>query len=472
MKIRTRLSLNLLLILLMMFILIAVTLITNSTIINEMRKMDTSLALAEKASKLVLMTNSGLDRQFDQGQEQWNIVHESMMALLKNTTDPELKNIRDDLVSLKTVFGRIGNEMAVGKDPVRQKTPPSGPEGASRPDRALLAQTGLLSEKILSGLFRITAGTNKKIQEIRSVRSYIMLALTLAMILAAFINSRIAIAKITGPLQKLVAGARLIEQGRFSHRIDDGPGAASGSQGDELVELTTAFNTMSGRIDQYVCELQDEVMEHRRTEKKLAGSLAEKEVLLKEIHHRVKNNMQVISSLLGLQSDYIIDERDRELFRESQNRVHSMAIIHEMLYRSDSLSEIDFRDFIMTIVMELQQTYSAISNNIEISVSSSGFALEISNAIPCGLIVNELISNSFKHAFGQDLGGKISIDLSIDDQGRHVIRYHDNGKGIGREIEINRSKTLGLQLVDSLVSQIKGDIRLDRDGGTTFLIVF
>ena len=472
MKIRTRLSLNLLLILLMMGILIAVTLLTNRIIIIEMQKMDTSLALAEKASKLVLIANSGLDRQYVPGLEQWNFVHESMMALLKNTADPELKKIRDELVSLKTGFTGTGNEMTLNKGPGMNKTPASGLERMSRLNSIPSAKPGPLSEKILSDAFRITAGTNKRIQEIRSVRSFIMLALTLAMIVAVFINSRIAIAKITGPLQKLVTGAHIIEQGRFSHRIDTVPGYASGSRGDELLELTTAFNSMADRLDQHVCELQAEVNEHRKTEKKLEGSLTEKELLLKEIHHRVKNNMQVISSLLGLQIDYIIDERDRELFRESQNRVYSMAVIHEMLYRSDSLSEIDFREFIMTIVRELQQTYSKFSNKIEITVSSSGFSLEIFNAIPCGLIINELISNTFKHAFEPDLGGKINIDLSIDEQGRHMIRYHDNGRGIGNKVDISKSKTLGLQLVNSLVTQIKGDIRLDRNGGTTFLIIF
>ncbi len=471
MKIRTRISLNCLVITAMMAVLIAMTLITNRSITLENNKLDIALALEKKGASLVLLTNSYIIRHYAREKEQWSIEYDSMMDLLKNTGDPEFLTIKKDLVSLRDNFTRLQDETSLEYAMIKKNAPAFELEKISVLNRILLTQINLLSEDILSGSFRITSETNEKIRKIRGARSYIMLILTLAAIVVIIVNSRITINRITGPLANLVAGARMIELGTFSHRINTDD-AAPGYQRDELGKLTAAFNMMAERLDQFVLKLQAEVKEHQITERKLGELLEEKEVLLKEIHHRVKNNMQVISSLLGLQGEYIVDEKDRELFRESQNRVYSMALIHEMLYRSESLREIDFRDFITAIISQIQQTYSQISKNINILLSSTGFPLEIINAIPCALIINELISNSFKHAFDPDRGGTIKIDLSLDGNGMHVIHYHDSGKGIGESVDITNSKTLGLQLVYSLTMQLKGTVEIVRDPGTAFRIKF
>lgn len=211
--------------------------------------------------------------------------------------------------------------------------------------------------------------------------------------------------------------------------------------------------------------------ERRKAEEKIKESLNEKEILLREIHHRVKNNMQVISSLLNLQSRYIEDEEDRNIFKESQNRVRSMAIVHEMLYQSPDLARINLGDYIKNLTKFLCQSYSARNRNIELETHIEDIQMEIDTAIPLGLIINELVSNSLKHAFVTGQKGQIMVGVqSTDDE--FMITVSDNGRGFPEELDFKKTKTLGLQLVNTLINQIKGEIELERDGGTKFIIKF
>ncbi|TFH42323.1 MAG: hypothetical protein E4G96_03695, partial [Chrysiogenales bacterium] len=207
-----------------------------------------------------------------------------------------------------------------------------------------------------------------------------------------------------------------------------------------------------------------------RSETQINLSLREKEILLKEIHHRVKNNMQIISSLLGLQATHVKDDRDAALFKVSQNRVRSMALVHEKLYQSDTLAGLDFSDYITDLVRELSQSYY-IEDRIDIVVNANRVFVNIDNAIPCALIIYELVSNALTHAFPGERVGKIEVNFSEgDDEFR--LRVCDNGVGLPPETEINASDSLGLQLVDALVQQLQGTMRLDRGGGTAYTITF
>src|ERR1017187_3987161 len=204
---------------------------------------------------------------------------------------------------------------------------------------------------------------------------------------------------------------------------------------------------------------------------KIETSLKEKEVLLKEIHHRVKNNLQIISSLLNLQSGYIKDKESIEVFKESQNRVRSMALIHEKLYQSKDMSQIDFSEYVSELISNLFSSYSLNSALITLHQNINNILLEIDLAINLGLIINELVSNVFKHAFPTGSKGNLYISLKNDEQNYELI-IEDDGIGFISEIDFRKTESLGLQLIIRLVEQIGGEIFLFRDNGTKFVIKF
>lgn len=207
-------------------------------------------------------------------------------------------------------------------------------------------------------------------------------------------------------------------------------------------------------------------------EGQLTATLREKEILLQEIHHRVKNNMQIISSLLRLQSRYINDPKDINIFKECQNRIHALSLVHEKLYRSKNLASIDFGDYAMSLAIDLFRSYKVDMNNITLSVKADEASIKINTIIPCGLIITELISNSLKYAFPDNKDGVIMITLQAIDKDRFVLTIKDNGAGIPEYIDFRNTETLGLQLVNDLVKQIKATIELNRTKGTEFQIRF
>ena len=209
-----------------------------------------------------------------------------------------------------------------------------------------------------------------------------------------------------------------------------------------------------------------------RAEEQVRTSLEEKEVLLKEIHHRVKNNLQVISSLLNLQSNIVGDEKVEEMFRESRNRVRSMALSHEQLYQSEGLARVDFGRYIRDLAGTLFRSYGADPAAVRLTVDVADVSLALDTAIPCGLMVNELVSNCLKHAFPDGGAGEILIRLVSDDDARHTLAVRDNGVGFPEDTDHRTSPTLGLQLVSSLADQLGGTIELDRSEGTEFRISF
>jgi PAS domain S-box-containing protein len=214
-----------------------------------------------------------------------------------------------------------------------------------------------------------------------------------------------------------------------------------------------------------------DLTERKNIEIQLKQSLIEKEILLKEIHHRVKNNLMIISSLLDLESRYIKDKASKDIFKESQNRARSMALIHERLYQSTDLKRIDFGEYISSLATELFHTYESDPGLIELKINAENILLDINTAIPLGLIVNELITNSLKHAFPKGMKGEIIVDFHpINDHYEFTVK--DNGIGFPEDLDYQNTDSLGLQIVNSLTDQIDGEIELDRNNGTEFKITF
>jgi PAS domain S-box-containing protein len=217
--------------------------------------------------------------------------------------------------------------------------------------------------------------------------------------------------------------------------------------------------------------VMSDITEQKRVEEKIKASLKEKEAMMREIHHRVKNNLQIVSSLLRLQARSIKNKTLKDTFEIAQNRIKSMALIHEVLYLSENLDKINFSDYIKKITNHLFSMFSRKSKKIQLELDVGEYYLDIDKAIPCGLIINELVSNAFKHAFPDGKSGEIQIHLAkkLD---RYTIMVKDTGVGIPKDVDLENTQTLGLQLVNDLVNQIEGSYEMQSDGGTAFKIVF
>jgi PAS domain S-box-containing protein len=214
-----------------------------------------------------------------------------------------------------------------------------------------------------------------------------------------------------------------------------------------------------------------DITDRKIDENKIKTSLLDKNILIQEIHHRVKNNMQIISSLLNLQTQYVDDQEAVNVLKESQNRVQTMAIIHEKLYQSNDLTHINFVNYIQSLVLNLFSSYNIKKSQIRPILKIENIHLNMETAVPCGLIISELISNSLKYAFPNDMKGEICIKLTSNKDG-YQLCICDNGIGLPKDINFDNIKTLGLLLVNSLTTQIDGKITVQREHGTRYTINF
>jgi PAS domain S-box-containing protein len=215
-----------------------------------------------------------------------------------------------------------------------------------------------------------------------------------------------------------------------------------------------------------------DISDRKQKEQRIQQALEEKDVLLGEIHHRVKNNLQIVHSLLDLQSGQVSDPAALAMLRDSQNRVHSMALIHQTLYQSQDFARLDFGTFLDSFVPVLISSYSRHGNQIGLEIAASDVSLPINSAIPCGLIVNELVSNALKHAFPDGRKGKILLELTPEPDGNLVLVVSDDGVGIPAALDIETAGTLGLQLVTMLSAQLRGSLDIRRRDPTRFTLRF
>ena len=255
---------------------------------------------------------------------------------------------------------------------------------------------------------------------------------------------------------------------------------------ENYIEYTAATFNIGDR--RFTIGIDHDVTERKQAEDQIAASLEEKEVLLKEIHHRVKNNLQILSSLFYLQARNIKDEKVLEIFMESQDRVKSMSLIHEKLYQSQTLARINFAEYIRSLTTYLFQVHRGSPIAIKLNINTDDVLLNIDTAIPCGLIINELVSNSLKYAFPEDKAdseqsaseglpsseakGEIHIELTRNNNGEFTLIISDTGVGFPEDLDFRNTESLGLQLVIILVKQLEGTIELDRSSGTAFKITF
>jgi PAS domain S-box-containing protein len=236
------------------------------------------------------------------------------------------------------------------------------------------------------------------------------------------------------------------------------------------VELSAHSFIMNEKM--VVLTVVRDIAERKRAEERVKSSLAEKETLLREVHHRVKNNLQVISGLLNLQSHYINDEEVRTIYKESQNRIKTMALIHEELYQREDLARINLADYIQGLTDNLMVSYSIKGNRVKLTLDLVDADIAIDTAIPCGLIVNELVSNALKHAFPGRKKGEVKVSLDRFNEEQYELMISDNGVGLPDGLDAMKTGSLGLRLVSVLAEQLGSELQVERDQGTTFRLTF
>lgn len=223
----------------------------------------------------------------------------------------------------------------------------------------------------------------------------------------------------------------------------------------------------------YFTVILRDITDRKITQEVLLASLREKEVLLKEIHHRVKNNLQVVTSLLGLQSRGIADESVKKMFQESQNRIHAMSLLHETLYQSDNLSAIDCKEYAGQLAAHLFRSYGVSTSRVRLNLVVEHTRLSLDVAVPCGLILNELVSNALKYAFPDGREGEIRIEMVRGGDRQTILVVSDNGVGLPAGVSLwSTSATLGLRLVRILGDQLGAEIEVGAEGGTEVRLTF
>ncbi len=358
---------------------------------------------------------------------------------------------------------------------------------------SLMTEISREAENVLKVKFQEADKNRKKFNRVFFIS-------TVASILILLIILAVMARKIIYPIRSMACVIKEIENKNISSRFD-----YHGNKKNEFIQLGLVFNNMLDTLQAnnkqlltYQDELEKKILELALREKELKNhrkkleitvkertadltlantllktSVKEKDVLLKEIHHRVKNNLQIISSLLKLQARHTKDIESTIMFKDSQDRITSMALIHEQLYQSKDLSNIDFGAYIRQLADSLLRSFGQESRRITVDIDSDNIFLGIDTAVPCGLIINELVSNSLKYAFSEHEKGVISIINRLVNKNKIEMVIKDNGSGIPEDLDFRNTETFGLQLITDLVEhQLAGEIEINQDKGTAFRIRF
>ncbi len=234
----------------------------------------------------------------------------------------------------------------------------------------------------------------------------------------------------------------------------------------------TSCQVVTFENEPHILTIVKDITDRKLIEEQVRKSLEEKEMLLKEIHHRVKNNLQAVAGLLNLQAEMIEDKDTLASFKENETRILSMALIHEKLYQVDDSSRINLGDYVKTLVNRLGHFHSISPDKVKVKVRSANITLNLDTIVPVGLIINELVSNALKHAFPDGREGELRVSLSKRKDGTLSLKVSDNGVGLPDEVDIGRSKSLGMLLVKSFVDGLSGTVKVDRRSGTAITISF
>jgi len=294
----------------------------------------------------------------------------------------------------------------------------------------------------INGYYAVAKSLTKALEPLHQLQRVIYL-IGLGGILLAIVLGITLTRNLTRPINRLLEGIKRIENDDYDHPV-------TVESRDEFGQLTSTFNKLVANIKE---------------------NLREKETLLAEIHHRVKNNLAVISGLLQLESQKTEDKQTERILKNSQLRIHSMATVHEMLYEAKNFNRLSFSDFVAEMVSSIQEIYETDSKNIDLKLNTADINLNVNQAVPCGLIINELVTNAFKHAYPD--GGEGVVAVSIEEKEEKItLQVEDEGVGLPDDFSLESSETLGFTLVNILAQQLKAEVTVDTEERTTISVIF
>jgi two-component sensor histidine kinase/HAMP domain-containing protein len=386
------------------------------------------------------------------------VLHEGTVALLdaQEFQAPEERAILEDMREDNAETKRLFASLVALHD--LERSGKQTPESTKAAEERLVSRLWLLGDTLQDGASRLN---EISVRERRAtLRANEALGLVSVVVLLALVFSILSFVsvKIVRRLTALNDVIKVIAGRNWDRRIGD-----VGS--DELGRLAASFDRM-------VDELQHAYVEQQMNERQLRASLDEKEILLKEVHHRVKNNLQIISSLLRLQARRVSEPSSRVTLQESQNRIYSIALVHEQLYRLGELRSIQFRQYARSLAATLVSMYMGRSSRVSVDVSGANVELGVDVAVPCGLIVNELLTNSLKHGFPDARTGRVWVSLAVEADGNVLLDVGDDGVGLPSNRDWSEYSSLGLQLVRRLVAQLRGSVEVTGNEGVRFLLRF
>ena len=472
MKVKSKLQINTIISFSIIFLIILMILLIHQQEGKELSKGELASEIVKGTFELSILTNDLLLHNEERAQEQWELKYNSLNKLLTETefesreTQDALDNIQKHFEKIKFAFNKLVD--------IKQKRHVLSHDQiviSQELEERVIIQMSINSQSMVTHAYELE-NASMRVVKISMRREGL---LTLSFFVVIVISVGVALfffnKQIVKPIEKLQKGIHAVAGGNLDHKV----GMLSN---DEIGQLSADFDLMTEKLKTITVskdKMAKEITMRKKAEKITKTSLKEKEVLLKEIHHRVKNNMQIMASLLRLQSEGIKDKHLLDLFNEGRNRIKSMALIHEDLYQGKDLASIDFDQYTRTLTARLTKSLGADPNRIITSVNIDNVFLGVDKAIPCGLIINELFTNSLKYAFPldkfKDKKGQICIDCHSN-SAEHTLVFSDNGVGLPEDIDFQKAETLGLELVRALAEQLKGTIELNKNNGTEFKITF
>jgi two-component sensor histidine kinase/HAMP domain-containing protein len=467
MRISSRLSLANIIILGVLGIMILAVLWTSQEAKNAYRDELLIIEIDRTFNQMSVLRDEYLLRQEERARIQWSAKTEHIKKLLEQS-EKQMTDIHEQII-LDEIRRNLDLNIFLFPSLTEyfNKTENIEKRFFSLESQRMISQIIVNGYNLASAISNLRGSVQKRSIAVQEKTTILVIVLMVLAVLLTVGNSLSINRTLSKRIAALSEGAQIIGNGNLDHQISvDG--------NDELAVLASANNEMALKLKKSHTSLEileKEIAERKCMEAKIQASLLEKETMLKEIHHRVKNNLQVITSLLNMQSSYLQDETAIEALQDSMERVRAMAMIHTQLYQSQDLNRVNCDLFIRDLIGNISQSYGRAESPVEINVDADEISLGIDTSIPCGLILNELVSNALKHAFPEDKGGKINIRIRLEGS-QVALTVQDNGIGFPESIDLTKLKSIGLQLVNILVRQMNGKIAMQVEHGTTWTITF